>query len=567
MRLSTEETLKQLLEKEELFVLYSAAVGTDKSSGENKPKLEYKNPMLFEAPGSKIVQAWVYDTREACTSAAQAFAQQRIPAICIRYEKNGLRTMYLCLAEMGVQRILFHTGEDQGEVPMAAEEIQNIINVPDRSEAEADLSRDIQFYWQRANQNRVTPEGKVSVMAKEDENIRFACMTGSLMRSTLYIPVIVDKENKNRISLPVYMDKDAEGNIKDRQVLAFSNKMEVNRFFTEKTPTISLFKLSQIEQFLGDHADCVVINKGTTALRITKPLISKIIANEKLIAEGAPLTKEAMEVHLRYDRVFYSLYGGTMLQPKAGQKPQVLLRGPYIVEDQETFDDTYCIYESKEEAQAAAKKILEEKKLFVVVREWRNIEFANLYTLLASKAVNLIIYKKGEETVSMDLSEIVKLPDFSNIEEKQRPIVNPTLALSAQYYWQEIARMVKIEDRDEEDQELLAEKNAEFLANLKKATFYIRFDQQEKDGQKVIVFPLDTRRDAEGKIISAEYQLFTDIYEVQDFFNAAPPTITKITYAQLKQLIIPECTGFAFNPAGVDLHYSKDKMEKILNSL
>ena len=565
MRLTKEQTLKHLLEDEQVFVLYSA-IADPKKDIKSKDPLIFIDPMLHEAPITRNVQVWVYDTNENCVEAVKKFLQNKVLCMSVRFAKDTYRALYLNMAECGAESIVYHCGEDVGEVAMNDPAIVELLALKEVNQAQRDLTRDAVLYWQQLHQNMAAGD-KVTPQAKELEALRSTGMTASMINGGIILPVSPNPKNPKEYAVPIFQEKDKDGKVKENQLLGFTNVMELSRHFGSKLPSFRLFPVKFIASVLADKADCLVINKSTTLLRVNKNMINRVVDAQNMMnavesGEKEP-TQESVMAHLRYDRNYFVLYTAILLS-NAGEQPKVQGKNPYINEDQESFNDQVWIFADQEDAKVFASNVLKEKRLLLAVREMRNRDFATFYTTLASKAVNSIVYSRKGKTFEIDMDQLVKLPDFSSIDEKMRPIVNPTLQLSAQYYWQEMFRAIKMEERSEEDKEALQERNREFLANLLKSEVYIRFVQQERDGQKVTAFPMDVQRDAEGKVVAAEFKVFTDLFELQKYFGANIPNVAKIKFEKLGGLMNNECTGIVLDPAGVDLKYSVDKVKLIL---
>lgn len=569
MRLSKEETLKHLLEDEELFVLYSASPDAKKMADTKAPALTFRNPYLTEEALTHRTQVMIYDTNDACMEAVKQRAAERILCMSIRFQKDNYRSMYLNLAETGADSVVYHTGEDTGEVLLKEEKIQELMGLKDVLENQRDLSRDLQLYWQQVNQNAMAPEGKVTAPAKEMEGIRYTALLGSMMRAMIILPVVPDQNDPKKFGIPIMQQKTADGKPGEKQLLGFTNVMEASRYFNGKMPNCRFFNISDIAMILKNQADILVLNQATSMCRMTATMLERVKENQAVLKAVADGTREqdaeSVKIHLRTDRAYFAIYTALLHRVADREQPQIELKNPYIYEDEETYNDQFRVFADQEEAVAYAKKVLEEKKLYVIVREIRTLEFPKLYTTLASKDVTSIVYCSNGKEFELELSELVQLPDYSNLEENARPLTNPTLELSAQYYWQEMYRRIPLDQRTEEEMQALTERSEEFLANLIKSDIYVYYTVEERDGQKVQAFPMIVKKDAEGKVVSAEYQLFTDFYELRAYFKGNIPTIARMPFTKISELLIESCTGVIFDPAGVDLHYKKEAIQKLLS--
>lgn len=572
MRLTREDILNHLFEDEELFVLFSA-IPAEKKEEEEQPKLIIKGPMLMEAQGNKMIQAWIFSTVEEANLVIRDMIKNGRLCGSVRYEKKNLRPLMILLAECGVEVISYHKGEDSGEVSMKEERIVELLSVENPNQAQRDLTRDVTLYWQQIYHNMYAKAKNKAPQAAltNSELLRLDRVKASLLRAGLIIPVVPSNEDEKVVAAVLFADKDAEGNTVGKKLMAFTNPIELSHHFGGKMPKFGFFSVAQISKMMKDNElDRVFLNYASSSIVLTASVLEEVLAMKKLLNDAETgekeMDEEIVNIHLRTDREFYTIYTAAAMPGKEGQKPLVTLRNPYVVENQETYNDEYWIFADKEEAMKEVQKIRDELNLFVMVREWTNVNFKDLFTALASKAVNTIVYHKGGKQCEFELDKLVTLPKNENVDENQRPIINPTLELSALYYWKELAKGKKFEERTDEEKQVFLEKSEEFLVNLRKSEFYIRFVVAEQDGKKVQAFPMEVRKDEAGNVVSAQYFLFTDIYEMQKFFGPyIPPMMAKLSFAKLKDLLsAPECTGVVFDPAGVEIRYAKDAMMRIL---
>ncbi len=458
-------------------MLYSASPDTKKMADTKNPALAFRNPLLTEDPLTHRTQAKIYATNDACIEAVKQLATGFILSMSIRFQKDNYRSMYLNLAELGAESIVYYNGEDVGEVLVKEEKIQELIGVKNASEAQREFSRDLQLYWQQVNQNAMAPKDKLTAPAKEMEGIRYSALLGSMMRAQIILPVVPDKDDPKKIAIPVMQQKTAEGKPVEKQLLGFTNVLDASRYFNGKMPTCRFFNMADIATILKNQADILVLNPATSLCRMTSTMLERVKENQavlKAVADGSrEQDAESVKIHLRTDRAYFAIYTALLHKVADREQPHIEIKNPYMHEDEETYNDQFRIYADQEEALTFAKKILEEKKLYVIVREIRTLDFPKLYTTLASKAVTSIVYCSNGKEFELDLAEVVQLPDYSNLEENARPLMNPTLQLSAQYYWQEMYRRIPMDQRTEEDMQALTERSEEFLANLRKAEIYV----------------------------------------------------------------------------------------------
>ena len=191
-------------------------------------------------------------------------------------------------------------------------------------------------------------------------------------------------------------------------------------------------------------------------------------------------------------------------------------RLPYIECDDKTFDDVAFFFDIKENADKKSQELLEKKQKNVVV-ELTQEGILRAFTHLVIAGVNAIKYNCQGEDYIIQLDEIIKLSDFSELPPEKRPIENRTLQLTMLYFAQEIRANI-----DNPNTPVIHDMEEEMMVNILKARFLV--------------------------------PVFTDNIE----FDKMPNDETvKKTIIDAKNLInfplTPECDGFLINPMGVSL--------------
>ena len=118
---------------------------------------------------------------------------------------------------------------------------------------------------------------------------------------------------------------------------------------------------------------------------------------------------------------------------------------PYVVCDPESFNDQVYVFKKEEDVKSYVKQQAELGNGLMGVRTFKQ-QYLNFFSSLVSLGVNAIVYcDEGE--MELELDEIVKQPDYSQIPKEQRPLMNPQLQLTAIYFLQELRRPGKIEEK------------------------------------------------------------------------------------------------------------------------
>ena len=199
-------------------------------------------------------------------------------------------------------------------------------------------------------------------------------------------------------------------------------------------------------------------------------------------------------------------------------------REPYVVCDEETFDDEVFLFLDEEEAKKEAAKLAEEKVPVTVAKingKDMLVFFTGLYTL----GVNALVVTDKGEKASMQISDIVKRKSPEDMPQGTVWVENPALHLTASA-----------------DKERMAELNEELTADFKKGTFIFALQKEEKG------IPLVKLKD--GQL----YQpAFTDILEFQKFNRENKMRPVVVEAAKVPTVLANEAQGIILNVMGVNL--------------
>lgn len=152
---------------------------------------------------------------------------------------------------------------------------------------------------------------------------------------------------------------------------------------------------------------------------------------------------------------------------------------PYVKCDEETFNDQAWIFSTEEGIKAFGKKMVENKVLLMGMKFTKK-DYPRLYGTFYAIGVNTVVWVDGEDQIEVDLPEIAKQADMSQIEPAKRPLLNPTLELSGIYFMQELRRPV---EKDQHGN--LRELEEELIVNLRKSEFLIAMNVDPEDPKKI----------------------------------------------------------------------------------
>ena len=228
-------------------------------------------------------------------------------------------------------------------------------------------------------------------------------------------------------------------------------------------------------------------------------------------------------------------------------------RMPFVTCDQETFNDQAWIFENEKKVQEAAKQYTDKKIPLMGVKVMKAsapMFFMNLHAL----GINEVVFGTGEEEHHLELSAVAPMPDYNTIPEKQRPLLNPQLLLTAVYFLQELRR-----PGVEPNKKLLHELEEEMSSNLAKSEYLMPVSvvQEGEDKGKVRI-PFVQNKQGE------KYQpIFSDTGEVIKHYHSSKDrhSILKVPFSKLEDYLIKDSVGFLLNPEGIALAMKREQMK------
>ena len=225
---------------------------------------------------------------------------------------------------------------------------------------------------------------------------------------------------------------------------------------------------------------------------------------------------------------------------------------PYVVCDEESFNDQVRVFASEEEIKAYGQELLKDKILIMGMR-YNRADYPKFYGLLYSIGVNSVVWVNGKDSLEVELSDIAKRADMSKVEESKRPLYNESFQLSAIYFMQELRKPLKKEERTVNLREL----EEEVLANLRRSDFLVAMDVNPEDPSKMNIPYLKNKED---QILQP---VFSDVVELSKFTRGKKLRIMKIPFAKLTDILMEQAYAFSFNPMGVNLILTKEQMQRI----
>lgn len=211
-------------------------------------------------------------------------------------------------------------------------------------------------------------------------------------------------------------------------------------------------------------------------------------------------------------------------------------RVPYVHCDEETFDDEAMLFLDEETAKAEARS-LGEKKLPTAAGKLEKKQMLMFYTGLFTMGVNALVIKDGDKVLKIQLEEIVKRKDETQMPDGTVWVENPQLHLTALYYMQEFRRPEEVRDMNR-----LTELQEEITADLRKGKFILAVEKEEKRAPLVKI----------GENVMFQ-PVFTDILEFQKFNRENKFAPMVLDFAKIPEALAKEAAGVVINVMGVNL--------------
>ena len=257
--------------------------------------------------------------------------------------------------------------------------------------------------------------------------------------------------------------------------------------------------------------------------------------SERIIA----MTKESVIKNLQGAECFYVPFS-------------ISTKMPYVICDEEDFDDQILACEEEEDLKAYVKARAEEKILLQVTRVEKSM-YTRFYGNLYGIGVNAIVYKKGQEERKVELAEVAVQADFSKVPREKKPLLNPSLQLSGIYFMQAWRRAVP--DQEKGDVRSLEE---ELVVNIIRSKFLLAVNVEQEGDQRKLNIPYVKNKN--GDIFQP---CFSDIMEFQKFAAGRKLGMIQVNFKKMLSLLVEQSKGYVLNPAGFNLTLAREQLEKM----
>lgn len=219
---------------------------------------------------------------------------------------------------------------------------------------------------------------------------------------------------------------------------------------------------------------------------------------------------------------------------------------PLVVCDPETYNDQIFIFDNEQLLQEFAKEYTEKKILLKGIK-YPNKAFLGFFSMLYTIGVNELVFIGESSREFLELTELVRKPDFSNLPKEQQPISNSELQLTGLYFMQEASRPLPTEEKPR-----LKELEEELAANLVKAKYIVPIELlegPESDTEKLKnrKYRLPILKNKNDEMVQP---IFTDPNELAKFNRDNKFKALAVPFSNLSKLLAKDSKGFLLNPAG-----------------
>ncbi len=230
---------------------------------------------------------------------------------------------------------------------------------------------------------------------------------------------------------------------------------------------------------------------------------------------------------------------------------------PFVQCDPDTFNDQVWIFDTEDLLQEFAKPFTEKKILLRGIK-YLNKDFLGFFSLLYTIGVNELVFVSETGKQMIELDELIKKPDYSNLPLEKQPIFNPELQLTGLYFMQEMSRPVPIEEKTG-----LQEMEEELAANLAKSRYILPVEllpgpESDADKLKNRKYRIPILKNKNEDVLQP---LFTDMPELSKFNKGNQFKALVVPFGHLPRLLVKDSKGFVLNPAGFHIAMPKELLE------
>lgn len=218
----------------------------------------------------------------------------------------------------------------------------------------------------------------------------------------------------------------------------------------------------------------------------------------------------------------------------------VFTKMPFVVCNEETFDDEILIFFDEETAKQEAKRFIDQDDA-VLISKVENKLFLEFYTSLFPIGINCLRIGKGTpEETTIQHRELVKRQGEDKTADGKVRVENPELHLTMLYFAQAIRKNPEAD---------LTELHEEMQAHFKRGRYIVA-------GEEGKGIPMLKQKDGKGYL-----PIFTDYIEFQKFNKEGKFQGAFIPAEKLPDFMTEQIGGVIVNPLGVNLILNIEKIQ------
>lgn len=213
-------------------------------------------------------------------------------------------------------------------------------------------------------------------------------------------------------------------------------------------------------------------------------------------------------------------------------------RMPYVVCDEDTFDDEIFLFFKEEDAKNEMKRLLDAKNPVQVMKVEKQ-SFLVFYLTLYPMGVNCMVVDKGTETqASVQVDDLVRRPKEEETLQGRVRVENPQFHLTALYFIQGMRK------QPAEEEGVLKELYEEMMVHFQEGSYIVAVKEEKE---------VPILRQKDGQVFQP---VFTDYPEFQKFqnFNKTDKFRPAVVEAsKIPEILTKEAVGVTINPFGMNL--------------
>lgn len=253
MGISKEEAIKELQNRETVFVAYSQAT---------------KLPYVKCDEETYNDQAWIFSTEEGIKEFGKKMIEDKILLMGMRFSKKDYPRLYGTFYAIGVNTVMWVDGEEQVEIdlPDIAKQ-HDLSKIPEEHRPLLNPTLELSgIYFMQELRRPVEKEQHGNLRELEEE------LLVNMRKSQYLVAMEVNEEDPKQIRIPYLKNKNEE-------ILqpVFTDVMELEKFTKGRKLRIAKVPLNKLPELMIQQAKAYVVNPMGFNLVLTKEQLEKII--------------------------------------------------------------------------------------------------------------------------------------------------------------------------------------------------------------------------------------------------------------------------------------------------